>query len=161
FEFEPGRIDYHNVEILCLLAALALTLSRQLAAALANGALAALAMAISIEFAPFYAVIAAVYAFEFVRGEDQSRRRAALFGIGLMTAAPVCYAIIVAPGAYGAARCDMYSAPHLLTLMLGGLALVGSSILGSTSRASLRALLVMASGCAALAAVALLFPQCL
>jgi hypothetical protein len=161
FEFEPGRIDYHNVQILFLLAALALSFSRHRLASLANGALAALAMAASIEFAPFYGLLVAVFAFEFIRGADLAWHRAALFGVGLAAAAPLCYAVIVAPAAYGSARCDMYSAPHLLTLVLGGLAIAASAILGRNWRPAMRALLLIVAGGTAIAAVALSFPQCL
>jgi hypothetical protein len=161
FEFEPGRIDYHNVQILFLLTALALVFSRHRLAPLVNGALATLAMAASIEFAPFYGLLAAVLAFEVIRGADGAGRRAAMFGIGLAAAAPICYAVIVAPASYGSARCDTYSAPHLMTLMLGGLAIAGSSTLGRAWPPVMRALLLALSGGAAIAAVAVLFPQCL
>ena len=47
FEFAPGRIDYHNVQIVFLLAAIALTLMRSAGAAMVSGAIIALALATS------------------------------------------------------------------------------------------------------------------
>ena len=56
FEFAPGRIDYHNVQIVLLLAVIALTLMRSAGAAMASGAIVALALATSTEFALFFAL---------------------------------------------------------------------------------------------------------
>ena len=162
FEFEPGRIDYHNVQILLLLAALCLLFARNRAASLANGAVAAFAMAASIEFAPFFALVAAVYAFDFIRADDKdANRRLAMFAAGLLLTALACYPIMVGPDAYGTVRCDMYSPPQLMTLVTGALALCGAAMLGRTPRPALRALLLGGSGAAGLALVAHLYPQCL
>ena len=131
FEFEPGRVDYHNLQILSLLASIALIYSRRGAAAAANGALVALALATSVEFALFFALTIAIYAVEFIAGEDGSGRRLGFFGAALSATALLAYPLIVAPGDYGLAACDRYSAPHLLALVFAGVSFAAAALVSA------------------------------
>ena len=56
------------MQIVFLLAVIALTLVRSARASIASGALVALALATSLEFAMFFALIMAIHAVEFVTG---------------------------------------------------------------------------------------------
>lgn len=162
FEFEPGRIDYHNVQMTLLLAALWLLTARSRGAPFANGAIAAFAMAISIEFAPFYALVAAIYSFDFIRNDDaDASRRLQLFAAGLLLSSLASYPLMVAPDAYGTVRCDMYSPPQLLTMAIGAGALGGPAMLCAAARPSMRALSIAVLGGAGLVLVVRLYPQCL
>ncbi len=161
FEFAPDRSDYHNVQILFLLAATALTLSRARYAALANGALIALALATSVEFAPLFAVLMAVHAVEFILGHEDALRRFGLFGAGLAVAALAAYPLSVAPDAYGTIACDSYSLPHLLALGLAGVTFAGSALLGRAVGGRVaRTLMIALPAAACLGLLVTLFPQC-
>ena len=162
FEFEPGRIDYHNVQIVLLLAVIALTFIRSARASMASGAIIALAMATSLEFAMFFALVMAIHATEFVRGDEGSGLRLGAFGGALATTALLAYPIIVAPGSYGRVACDSHSPPHLLALVLAGAAFAAAAGIGRrTTSPYVRALAVMLPGVATAALLAALFPQCL
>ncbi len=160
FEFEPGRIDYHNLQILLLFASMALTLSRRPAAALANGAVVAVALALSLEFAPFFALVMAILALDFVSGGPGGATRLGRFGVGLAAGALVCYPAIVPPSAYVAVACDVYSLPHVLALGFAGLVFVAVA-LAPTRRPVARALAVAVPAAAGATLLAFLFPQCL
>lgn len=162
FEFAPGRIDYHNVQIIFLLAAIALTLKRGTGAAMASGATVALALAGSLEFAVFFALVMAIYAVEFIRNDEGSGPRLGAFGAALAATSVLAYAIVVAPASYGRAACDAYSTPHLLALVLAGLAFAAAAGADRKIASPLpRAVIVVLPGVAALVLLALLFPQCL
>lgn len=162
FEFAPGRIDYHNVQIVLLLAVIALTLMRSARASMASGAIVALALATSLEFAMFFALIMAIHAVEFVKADEGSRWRLGAFGAALATTALLAYPIIVAPGTYGRVACDGYSAPHLLALVLAGATFPAVACVGHrVTSAYVRALAVTLPGVATVALLVVLFPQCL
>lgn len=162
FEFAPDRIDYHNLQILLLLASLVLLLSRHRIAALTNGSLTASALAISMEFAPFYALVMGVYAFGFIFDRPGERRAAMHFGAALVVASVVFFAVIVPPTAYGQARCDSYSMPQMAALCLAGLSFLvvpklTACRMGWKGRAGL--LFLVAAG--SLVMLAFFFPSCL
>jgi hypothetical protein len=162
FEFAPGRIDYHNVQILFLLAVVALTLTRSGLAAATNGAVIALALGTSVEFALFFALAMAVYAVEFIAGEEGAGRRLGLFGAALAGMALLVYPATVAPGSYGAAACDSYSEPHLLALLFAGTSFVAAAIAGrKIVHPLLRAALIAFPAVCGLLLLARLFPECL
>lgn len=162
FEFAPDRIDYHNLQILLLLAGLVLVLSTRSRDAYINGAFTALALAISVEFAPFYVLLAWIYALDFVFDRPGAAQRSVAYGCGLLFAAAVLFAAIVPPGAYGAARCDTYSLPHFTLLLAGGAVFCLSPLLACGDRGWLaRAMIVGFLGVAGVASVMLSFPQCL
>ncbi|MGX8010597.1 hypothetical protein ACVDG8_017355 [Mesorhizobium sp. ORM8.1] len=162
FEYAPGRIDYHNLQILLLLAALILLLSRSRAAPVINGLLAALAFAISAEFAPFYALVMAIYAFDWIAGHDDDAARITRFGLSLAAGAIGLLAAVQPPSAYALAKCDIYSAPHVTALVAAGLSFAVAPLLaGRRGGWAMRAALLLVLATASLAALVLLFPQCL
>jgi hypothetical protein len=160
FEFAPGRIDYHNLQIVLCLAALVLTLSQARGAAFANGILAALALAISLEFAAFYALVTALYAWEFVFSRERGDGRLAGFGAGLALGGAALFALIVPPSAYGAIRCDTYSLPHFSALAGGGVLLALSPWAVRGRSIVWRIAILALAGGVLLAMLAQSFPQC-
>jgi hypothetical protein len=161
FEFAPGRIDYHNLQVLLLLITLVLTLSQKRLAAFANGVMAAMALAISVEFAPFYALVMAIYAFDFVFSRQDGARRIFAFGLALAIGAAALFAVIVPPSAYATAKCDTFSAPHVLALVAAGLSFVITPTLaGRRSKWAMRATILLAFATASVATLLMLFPQC-
>ncbi|MER8486716.1 hypothetical protein NKI51_20580 [Mesorhizobium australicum] len=162
FEYAPGRIDYHNLQILLLLAALVLLLSRNRLSPLVNGLLTALAIAISAEFAPFFALVMAVYAFDWIAGRDESATGITSFGLALAIGAIGLFAATVAPSAYAAIKCDTYSAPHGLGLTAAGLSFaVVPRLVGTRGGWAMRTALLLAFAAISVVALVKLFPQCL
>jgi hypothetical protein len=160
FEFAPGRIDYHNLELALLLTAIALSLSPRPPAFLI-GALTALTLAISVEFLFFFALLMAVFAGAFMLGQAGADRRLARFGAGLALTAVLLYAAIVPPRHYGAVTCDTYSTPHLLALVSAGLSFVlAAGLSGRIGRPTGRAVLLGLCAAASLAILIALFPEC-
>jgi hypothetical protein len=161
-EFAPGRIDYHNLEILLLLASLALTLSRSRHAATANGAVTALALATSLEFALFFALTMGIHATEFAIAARDGARRIASFGVALAITGAALFLITTPAGNYWVAICDTYSTPHLFALVCAGASFaMAPSLAGARSRFAMRAVVLCGLAAASLAALVVLFPQCL
>jgi len=162
FEFAPGRIDYHNLQILLLLAALVLLMSRSRLSAFVNGLLTALAIAVSSEFAPFYALVMAVYAFDWTFDREGGENRIAGFGLALTIGAIGLFAAIVPPFAYTAVRCDTYSSPHVTALAAAGLSFAAVPLLaGRRGGWPMRTAILLVFAAASAAALVMLFPQCL
>lgn len=181
FEFAPYRIDYHNLQIMLFFAALVLVLSRHRLAALANGLVVALALAVSFEFAIFHALVVTVYAFDFVFGQENAAKRLRHFGAGLASGALLLFAATVPPSAYAIGKCDTYSAPYALALVLAGLVFMGLPVAhraekwmpvfgksdakikrqsGGRGRWPFRALALCGLAAASLVVVLMLYPQC-
>lgn len=160
FEFAPGRIDYHNLQIVLCLAALVLTLSQARSAAFANGLLAALSLAISLEFAAFSVLVTALYAWDFAFARQGGERRLALYGAGLALGGAVLFALIVPPAAYGEVRCDIYSLPHFSALAGGGILLALSPWAVRGRSVAWRVAILALAGGVLLLMLAQNFPQC-
>ncbi len=163
FEFEPRRIDYHNLEITLFFVALALTLaSRRALAAACAGVITAVTLAISVEFAALFMVLMGLYALAYILDEEESRRRLASFGLGLAASALGLFFMIVPPGQYAMVRCDVYSAPHLVALASAGLAFAFAGGMAERPRSRLmRLVLLGVLASAAAIALVFLFPTCL
>ena len=162
FEFAPGRIDYHNLQILLLLAALVLMMSQNRLSAFVNGLLTALAIAVSAEFAPFYALVMAVYAFDWIFDREGGQNRIIGFGLTLTAGAIGLFAAIVPPSAYAAVRCDTYSTPHVTALVAAGLSFAfGPLLAGRRVGWPMRTAILLVFAAASAAVLAGLFPQCL
>jgi hypothetical protein len=161
-EFAPGRIDYHNFEVLLLLASIALILSPSRLSAAVNGFATALALAISLEFALFFALVLGLYAADFVLSARDGAGRLSAFGVALAAAAAALFVATVPVTGYRVVVCDTYSAPHLTALACAGLSFAAAPMLACwrDTRISRAAVLVMLAT-ASVAALVFLFPQCL
>ncbi|MBX3581977.1 MAG: hypothetical protein KF810_08785 [Rhizobiaceae bacterium] len=160
-EFAPGRIDYHNLQILLLFASLVLLLRESRGAAMMNGALVALAIAISPEFVAFHLLLMGFYAFAYVFGRAGTQSGIAAFGLGMAIAAAILFAVIVPPSGYGVGRCDSYSAPFALALVLAGAAFFLTPRLARSGGWRTRAAMLVLSAALSLGLLVVLFPQCM
>ena len=161
-QFQAGRVDHHNLQILSILG-LAFCMSRGgLRPGLIGGILAAVSLAIGLEGLPFVALAAL-----FLTGDWCLRGRPALaslagFGLGLGLAAPALFAVQTAPSLWGVSHCDALSPPWLW-LTLGGLALAAIAAAAGERLATVPARLALAglAGSVLLAGFAAAFPSCL
>lgn len=161
-QFQPGRVDHHNVQIIAILGLAFCMMRRGVRSGLAGGALAALSLAVGLEGLPSVA-LAALY----LAGDWCLRGRPALpvlagFGGGLGMTAPLLFAAQTAPASWAVPHCDALSPPWLW-LALGGLTFVlaattlGARLTTALSRTALAAL----CGGLLFAGFALAFPTCL
>ena len=161
-QFQPGRVDHHNVQILALLGLAFCMIRGDLPSGLVGGGLAALSLAVGLEGLPTLAV-AALY----LVGDGCRRGRSALpamagFALALGIGAPILFALQTSPGLWAVPRCDALSPPWLW-LTLGGAALaLAAGLLGSRI-ATIPARFALAGlvGGVLVAGFALGFPACL
>jgi len=160
-EFEPGRIDYHNLQMLLLAACVRLLLAPGLRTALLNGVLAALAMAIGLELALFFLLVMAILSLEFVFGGRDAARRLQAYGLGLAAAAGGLFFVVVSPANYGVAFCDRYASPLTLALIAAGCSFIAVPALAGRAGPAGRIALLAACAAASATVLAALFPECL
>ena len=161
-QFQPGRVDHHNVQILAMLGLAFCMVRGGLRAGLVGGALAALSLAVGLEGLPAVA-LAALY----LAGDWCLRGRPALpalagFGLALGGVAPLLFAVQTAPVLWTAPRCDALSTPWLW-LTFGGAALAVTAVGLAPRLATIGARTGLAGLCGGmlLAAFVLAFPACL
>ena len=123
-EFQPGRIDYHNIQMVLLLATLLLSMQAGRLPALANGAVTALSFSISPELAIFAALTMAIYACRFCWGVTGARQEIAAYGGSLAASALALFLLVVPPSAYFAPVCDQFALGHLVALVGAGVSFV-------------------------------------
>ena len=136
-QFKAGRIDHHAPQIVLLTLATAATMAafepaRARLAALA-GALAALSLSISLENAPFLALLAAAPAAAWI--VEGARQRAALvaYALGLVGGLIAFFGVTVPPARYFETACDAYSFAHVAAGLAGAKGSSSAAILRSRS----------------------------
>ncbi len=160
WQFFPGRIDHHNVQLaltMALFAALACP-GRARSAAIA-GAAAACMLAVGFETLPFIVIAAGCFAWRFVR-EPRAAGEAGFFGLSLAAVTTGLFLLTIPASGYGVATCDALSVSMLGLAGGGGIALAGAALLagGSTLR---RCIGLVAAGLLALELFAWIEPACL
>ncbi|TIO79629.1 MAG: hypothetical protein E5X74_12370 [Mesorhizobium sp.] len=159
-EFQPWRIDYHNLQMLILLGAALLTIRGGRVAAGLNGALMALSTAISAEMAPFLVLPVGFYALAFVAGKSDAGKDLRAYGLALAAAGIAMFFVVVGPRTYTSAACDRYSLLHLTALAVTGVALAGISTAGTVGSWPIRAACLLVAACATAALLVFFFPRC-
>ncbi|MGH1588948.1 hypothetical protein ACRBEV_12005 [Methylobacterium phyllosphaerae] len=161
-QFQAGRVDHHNLQILALLGLAFCMIGGGVRRGLIGGLLAAVSLAVGLEGLPFVA-LAALY----LVGDWCLRGRPALpllagFGIGLGAAAPILFAVQTAPDFWATSRCDALSLPWLW-LAVGGFAFaVGAVAAGRRlETVGARAALTGITGTLLIVGFAAAFPTCL
>lgn len=163
FEFRPGRVDHHNVQLAFLVLVLwaVIEARREPRWAALAGAATAAALAVGLETVPILAAAAAAVALAWaVEGPGPAARAAAGYGLGLAAGVVLAMGALLPRAVLTAPLCDQLSlAPGSLSL-LAGLGLAGAvRTAGASPGRRLAALVILG---AALGAVLLLaFPHCL
>ncbi len=161
-EFNPGRVDHHNVIILLTLAALwtVLVSLRRPRFAIGAGLVIATGMGVAVESLPV--VIAAVLAIGlFYVFDPVHKRTLGLFGAAFAVGMWANLAIVRPPSRWLEAACDMISPVYVLAGFAIGAAYIVVAALPTPRAAWQRLGLLAVLGLAAAYIVALVYPQCL
>jgi hypothetical protein len=161
YQFRPGRIDHHNVQIALSVLVVAATVwsDRVRWAALAAGALTGLAIGVGLECLPYLLVCAIAFALRYVR--DRSAAQAATdYGLALAASSVAAFFVIVGPANWTRAVCDSIAINWLALVGIGGFGLATAGYLAS-ARLMVRLAVVLAIGVVAGAVFLGLEPRCL
>lgn len=158
-EFQPWRIDYHNLQMCILLAVTLLTMRGGELAAGLTGALTALSAAISAEMVPFLALPVGFYAFAFIARKEGAEKNLRTYGLSLAAAGVAAFFLVVGPQVYTSVTCDRYSLLHLAALVTTGIVLAIATVVTGSRWA--RAACLLACACAIAVLLISFFPQCL
>lgn len=161
WQFLPGRIDHHNVQVVLALGVLtcALHVGSRRAAALAGG-LTALAIGTGLESLPFLAVGAASYAIRLAM-DVSARTEAKAFAVSLLASTLAVFAGTTAPARYGTASCDALGANTVLLVATAAIGLVAVVVVAPRLGSRARWFLLGLTGLLALGAYGWLEPACL
>jgi hypothetical protein len=160
-QFQPGRIDHHNVQILLWLLAYAGAAggARRIGGAALAGTAIGLGLAIGLEALVLEAAIAGFMALRFI-GEGQERRRLLAFSGGLFVSTGLCFLLQTPPDRWTLSACDALAANLTAGVLVGATGLALASLRASASRQG-RAAAVAAAGVAAATVYVGLDPHCL
>ncbi|MBB4199228.1 hypothetical protein CCR94_20975 [Rhodoblastus sphagnicola] len=164
WQFPPGRVDHHSVQITLLLFAVA-TLARAFDPAQArwaalSGACVAVSLGIGLENLPFFTALAAAPGLAFLLRGAEARGLLRRFGGGLALALIAVFLLTVGAQRWRVPACDALSISWMTPALIGAAAYFLLSFAGNFSRAG-RAVLLVLAGAAALAPVVALWPDCL
>lgn len=163
WQFHPGRVDHHALQLIGVLAMAAATLNlrRSAWAGVAAGLGGAVSLAVGLEGLMFWLLLCG--AAGLVLARDGARVRAAViaFGLTVAVATPVL-ALATNPTRYVLSQvCDQVAMPVLALAMVGGLGLaVAGALAGGLRNAWARLAVVSLVGLAAAAAFVVAGPDC-
>ena len=167
WDFTPGRIDHHNMQLVLMTALLCGLVAGGPAIAAVSGIAAVLSVAVGLECVPFIAVAFAGLGFYAVAGHEDSQRRMQIAGLAMAVATPIAGLLLNGAEAMARVECDAYSAPYIVALQACGAAmalvpLAWRSPATDWRRHALARLLSLALPLAAIAGLlAYFYPQCL
>jgi len=161
YQFRPGRIDHHNVQIALstLLVAATVWSDRARWAAAAAGAITGVALAIGLECLPYLIVCGVAFALRHVL--DASASRASRdYGLALAVSSLVGFFAVVGPAHWSRGFCDAIGINWVALAGIGGL---GLALAAQWPPPTWRARLAAVTAIAAAAVLAFLWfePSCL
>ncbi len=160
-QFQPGRIDHHDVQIsLALIAAAGGMQARGRAGAVIAGLATGLGLAIGLEALIFEAAVAAAFGARLLFDRREAARVGA-YGAALAVATALAFLAQTPPARWGVPACDALGINLLVGAVVGGLALLACAALGERRGWAIRLALLGLGGGATLAAYLLLDPHCL
>ena len=161
-QFHPGRVDHHDVQMVCCFLALAGAVQRGpgVKGAVLAGVATGLGLAIGLEALLFEAVIGAALALRFVFDAAEARRLRA-YGLALAGATLIAFCIQTPPWRWTVAACDALASNSTAAIVVAGLAVAAIAQVGKARAAVVR---FCALGVAAVAVAVVylgLDPRCL
>lgn len=159
WQFVPGRIDHHGLQIVLLLAALRGALGNRPRAAALVGAAAATSLAIGVETAPLLAILLGWAALRWLR--DPASHRASLATLAASLALTSGALALVAPIEWDARTCDGFTRPVGSALLVAAPALGMLAALPATVSPRTRLAAIFGIAVLSLIALVVLAPACL
>lgn len=139
--FALGRVDHHNVQLICMAFICGGLLSQGDArkVGMAAGAVAGFSLGVGLETIVFTVLAGLILVIEFCRNHVASHDRLLGFGLGLAASATAIFYLQTQPGTWGALRCDTLGIPMLLLPVGAGiyaflLTLFGRQMSATSSR---------------------------
>lgn len=163
FQFAPGRIDHHNVQVLLTLLLVSATLGswRSPWWAVVAGLAAAVSLAIGIETLPFVVMAVATFGLMWVFAPGHGAATRA-FGVTFAIATVAVMLTTVGYEQWSRPACDALSVVYAVAAIVSGAVLAIAPALTARLGSWMPRLLAIAVlGLAAVGAVAVAFPQCL
>jgi hypothetical protein len=161
-QFQPGRIDHHNVQIaLAVLAVAATVWSDRVAwSAWAAGGVTGLALAIGLEGLPILALCGAALALHYLfDGNAAPRVRA--YGLSLAAATAAAFLVTVAPAHWTRSVCDELAINSAAAVITAGLGIALATLRWVAQTPWRRGVVLLAAGGAAAGSGLLLEPRCI
>lgn len=159
-QFQPGRIDHHNVQITCCLLAVAAAVQRPAVWwAAACGLASALGLAVGLEALPFLALIGVAVSLCWVWGRSPDRSAMA-YGAALAFGAVTLHMLQTPPWRWTLAACDALAFNLVGGLCAAGIGLVVAVLVASRRGVVVRLALLSAVGVLAGAVYLGLDPLC-
>lgn len=161
WEFSPGRIDHHNVQLLLImlgLCGLALWTPR---GAVLVGIACVGSVAVGLELLPLISVILGGVSLSWMFDRPGSRAFAMVLGLTMLAATPLVGLALIGPSELASTQCDALSAPYAIALAgYGGIMAV---LAGIAARAGFvrRGALLAVAGAALVGWLAWQYPLCL
>ncbi len=133
-QFQPGRVDHHNVQItLCVIAAAcAMAEERRARWAAVAGIATGLGLAIGIEALAFHAIIGASYGLRLAFDREQAKPARA-YALSLAAATLLFFAIETPPWRWSLSFCDAIGMNLVAAIVAAGIGLAGVSLLARVS----------------------------
>ncbi len=164
YEFLPGRLDHHGVQILLTLLLVLLTLQgiRDIRGALAAGFVGAMMLAIGMETLLFVAMAGVVFTAWWIVEGQKAERVLINFGGGLAGGLLFFFLLTVPPSRYMIGTCDALSLAYLIPAAVVGIFCVGLLAISKyLMTKQLRLIGALVAGLCVTGCIVLTFPQCL
>jgi hypothetical protein len=162
WQFVPGRIDHHNVQMALSLWTIAFLLRPGLGSSAASGLCGIVGLCVGIEVLPFLAIAALCVCWRLVTDGPAARERAMAFGGSVAFSGLAGMIGLVPTSAWLVSYCDAFSLGYAGMAVVGGGGLaLAAAMLPPAAGARLRLAVVLVVGGLALAAFGVADPACL
>jgi hypothetical protein len=166
FQFEPGRIHHHGVQILLIVLIVRATIeavaTKTFVPAALSAALAALSLSINVENITYVVIEIGVFALAFIIEGESFAATLTGFAAALIVSSLLLFIATTGPSHYFLGACDAFSTPHLLAIFVGAAALVVMAASAKWLKTwPLRVAASGLGGAIVIGALALFYPICL
>jgi hypothetical protein len=160
WQWSPGRIDHHDLQMTAALCALAGAVAGGRRGACLAGLATAGGLAVGIEALIFLGLVGAFFAVRFALDPTAHVRPARAYAAALLVGLVVLYLAQTPPAWWGVARCDMLGVNLVAAAGVACLGLLAATCLPATARVTARFAALGAVGIAAAGVYLCLEPAC-
>ena len=161
WEFSPGRIDHHNIQLLLIMLSFWGLVLWTPKGAILVGAGCVGSVAVGLELLPLIALVLGGVSLSWVLNRPGSRTFAIALGLSMLALTPLFGLALIGPAGLASTQCDALSAPYALAL--AGYGGITAALAALPVRAGMigRGALVAVAGAALVGWLAWQFPLCL